>query len=96
MFRRMFVCVCQHYVCSLYVTVDTITIAKTGTFFHPHPVSFVGRTLFPPVLWIMPDWNLGEGEEEVEEEALMHCPAMNRLKHCACLHQSNGRGLFLD
>ena len=57
------------------------------------------------MLWIIPDWNLGEGEgeeekeeEEEEEEAaaFMHCPAMTRLKHCACLHQCNGRGLFMD
>lgn len=34
------------------------------------------------------------GEEE--EVALMHGPPMTTLKHCACLHQCGGRGLFMD
>lgn len=43
----------------------------------------------------MPDWNLGGGEGRGRGEVLMHCPAKTRLKHCACLHQCSGRGLFV-
>lgn len=74
----------------------SLTKLKSGHFFF-HSVPFLLQAglyshcvmdYAPTGIW---------GEDRVGEEgALIHYHVMAGLKHCACLHQCSGRGLFMD